>query len=753
MKYASKLAALLVTGAVLAACGIGEGSTVEKLEIVPISSATQLKSFEIGDDYKLFQCLRDELLVRATFTDGTVTNFSNRATWSTSDEAIVQVSNGDIPAVLTSGNPANDGSFYEHTDLKYGRGTVIPVGTPGQQATITARFSSLSASIVVEIHTPQLRIAAVPEVDPALASPPYYLGQGTTQRLTVLGDFEGRKARALSFVGGVANVININPFRWALTGGTFVPQDDEVDGDVDLWVIDDGVDRIVELRSTTTDGFVDGVKANFTRYQVVAETSLCQGSSDPTLRPVADVRVATFYDDPGTPADDRLVLSREAGFHGSGFAIEDQVIGSSQALQLRGKLDANGDGSSIVEQYMNNQAAFQVQPLDQTCEDADELLGCTSNGDFVVSSGLLLTAAPEEGDTARIQACHPVCLTPRASLDADDTTVGTGVAVNFTANAINPPSGVTVNYLFDFGDDSTQGPQAGATASHAYATAGQYMATVRLVDVAFPDDFLSPNAGAVRVLAGVTPAAGNTAPTASLSVSFSGQTAPVSVTLNGVLSSDPDTGDSITVYEFNPGDGTPVVRQTSSLLVHRYLDGTGSPFTPTLRVYDESGVASTLVSGTEVPVSGVAAAPMRSNVLDVRARAATLCSAEILPPLAAAASEPAFSFPGLRFDVMGSFVADTATDTCADPVIGEQLITRFAVWTLRPAGVADEVSDIAGVRSTGDDFQFAGQVVYSNDVESDTVLDVTATPTSPFADADVEPTPTQLTVTPCTTCP
>ncbi|MGH8481620.1 MAG: PKD domain-containing protein [Nevskiaceae bacterium] len=732
---------------------IGDGSTIEQLDILPASDNKQLKPFEIGDSVKLFECLRDELIVRATFTDGTLVNFSSRATWSSSDPSVVEVSNGDIPVVFLAGNPAADGSFYEHEILTYGSGTVVPRGTPGQQATITARFASLSASIVVEIRKPTLRIIAAPEADPGAAAPPYFLGQGTRQRLTVLMNADGRAAKATDLVGGIANAVNINPLRWVFTAGTFVPQDDDVADDTDLWVIDSGADRIATMQVIGTDAFVKGVKADFMPYEVTAESSLCPGSIDPALRPAASVQVASFYDDPGTTADDRLVLTREAGFIGSGFATEDIVAGTNQRLELRGKLDANGDGSLIVEQVLNNQAGYVVRPQDSACEDLDEQLGCLANSDFSLDSGgsavPVTTAA--DGDVARARACYPLCVRPRATLAADSAAVGVGVTVTFTATALNAPADTTVNYLFDFGDGTTQGPQASAVASHAYPDAGAYTATVRLVDPAFPDEFLGLNAGAVRVLAGMAPGAGNTAPTAALTVSPVVGDAPLTVTLGGSGSSDSNSGDSVTVYEFDPGDGTPVVRQSSSTLTHTYFDGTGGPFTPTLTVYDQSGVASTAASGSEVTVNGVAPAMMLSEVIDLRARKGTLCSVELLPPVASAPAEAAFTYPGFRFEAMGSFVADTDTDACTDPVIGTQRVTRFMLWTVRPAGVTDEVSDIASVRSTADDFQFPGQVLYRNDVATDTVLDVTAVPFSPFS-SEIVATTTQLTVMPCTGC-
>ena len=761
MKHALKYATLFLLGGLAGCGGLGEGNTIEKIEIVPATRLTQVEAFEQGDTYLVPQCLRDELVVLATFTDGSRVNFGNRVKWSTSDAAVVRVSNGDIPVVLATNNPADDGSFYENSAVKYARGTLVPTGTPGQGATITATFASLSASIDIEIRKPTLRIVRLPADDITEAVDPVPMAQGTVQRLSVLVDLNGRTF-PLTDLFGSASGLNINPIRWVLAGATFEPQDDDVTGDIDRWVIRDGNnDPVVTLHTSATgEGVVTAYQAGATLHGVTAESYQCSASTDVALRPAADVRIGTAYDDAATPStDERLVLSREANFNGGGFAAEDFVMGTSQLLQVHGSVDAgvdaNNDGDPIERVVLSEQARYIVLPLNGGCEVQADLLGCTSNLSFVTSINALRSRTASEGDVARIHACFPLCTTPTATLEADATTVATGATVNFTAAMVDPPTGMTLNYLFDFGDGATQGPQAGASASHAYATAGAYTPTVRIVDAAYPDEFLGQNAGGVRILVDTAPVAGNAAPVAQLAVSTTTGAAPLAVALNGESSSDPDSGDAVTVYEFDPGDGTPVIRQTLPTLVHVYRDGAGGPFTPTLRVYDESGVASTVVSDATdgaVTVDGSAPADTWSNALDVRARNATLCTVALLPDAAAAAAEPAFTFPGLQFEALGSFVANTASDTCTDPVIGTQLITRFVFWQVQPQGDADTASTLASITNTADSFRPVGQVRSFETVAADTVLDVTGILLSPFGTVEAEPTPTTLTVQPCVGC-
>jgi hypothetical protein len=142
---------------------------------------------------------------------------------------------------------------------------------------------------------------------------------------------------------------------------------------------------------------------------------------------------------------------------------------------------------------------------------------------------------------------------------------------------------------------------------------------------------------------------------------------------------------------------------------------------------------------------------MWSDAVTFTARDATLCSIELLPDAAADATEAAFTFPALRFEAMGSYVAKTGTETCADAVIGEQLVTRFVAWGLRNPGDEDTFPSIAEVANFADDFRVPGQVLYFENVAADTPFDVIAVPFSAL-DTEADPAPTALTVQPCVGC-
>lgn len=118
----------------LAACGgVGSGSKPEQLQFV-----TSTTSFAVQTNLTAFQCITATPLLLATFTDGSVGIFNSRATYSSSNPAVVRVSDGNLPV------PGQPGLFYSN-------GTVVAVGSKGQSARITADFAGLKANLDVTI--------------------------------------------------------------------------------------------------------------------------------------------------------------------------------------------------------------------------------------------------------------------------------------------------------------------------------------------------------------------------------------------------------------------------------------------------------------------------------------------------------------------------------------------------------------------------------------------------------------------------
>jgi len=127
----------------LAACdSIGEGSTIEKLELVvaPVDTFEQgtfLDRDTPDERYRMYDCFCSNLAVLATFTDGTLSNFSNRATFTSDAPGIVTVLNlGESDATAC---PL----------AQQGAGLLIPKGLG--TATITVAFASLRDTLKIEV--------------------------------------------------------------------------------------------------------------------------------------------------------------------------------------------------------------------------------------------------------------------------------------------------------------------------------------------------------------------------------------------------------------------------------------------------------------------------------------------------------------------------------------------------------------------------------------------------------------------------
>lgn len=127
---------------VLALCtvackGVGNGNKIEQLRFV--KSSTDLATLPTLDVY---QCFTDSPVLIADFTDGGVGLFTSRVTYTSSNPAVVQVSNFDISV---PGTTAAQGLFYNP-------GTLFPVA-PGT-ATITAEFAGLATTLPVTVSAP-----------------------------------------------------------------------------------------------------------------------------------------------------------------------------------------------------------------------------------------------------------------------------------------------------------------------------------------------------------------------------------------------------------------------------------------------------------------------------------------------------------------------------------------------------------------------------------------------------------------------
>lgn len=152
--------------------------------------------------------------------------------------------------------------------------------------------------------------------------------------------------------------------------------------------------------------------------------------------------------------------------------------------------------------------------------------------------------------------------------------------VNFDARNSRDADGAITAYAWKFGDGASG---SGSTATHTYASAGNYVATLTVTD----------NQGAVgTAVASVQLTAPNAAPVARASATAS---APLTASFDGRNSYDPDG--TIAAYAWNYGDGSGGSGATPT---HAYA--TAGTYYATLTVTDNRGAsASTNVAVTVAP--------------------------------------------------------------------------------------------------------------------------------------------------------
>ncbi|MGH8455766.1 MAG: hypothetical protein ACRETE_02120, partial [Stenotrophobium sp.] len=139
---------VIVSAASLVACGgVGTGNKLNFIRIV-----TGDTNAPIQNDVIAYQCLRQNVHLLGTFTDGTVGDYSTRALWTSTDDSIVHVSNAILPADAVPSTLAPNGQPESNT-LVYAKGTLVPGANAGT-AVITATYLGMSSSVTVQVKTP-----------------------------------------------------------------------------------------------------------------------------------------------------------------------------------------------------------------------------------------------------------------------------------------------------------------------------------------------------------------------------------------------------------------------------------------------------------------------------------------------------------------------------------------------------------------------------------------------------------------------
>lgn len=168
-----RAALALVAAMTLSACdeladSVGDGVKPESL----VMTSGRFEGSAATNDFKgiVYQCTTTALRVFGLFSNGSSEDFTSRATFSSSDESVVRVSNADLPVPGTD----NGEIFFS--------GVLLPVN-PGN-AVITVDFVGLSTELDVEVRPLTAADLSIEPTDLTMAA-------GTFEPFTLLGQLDG----------------------------------------------------------------------------------------------------------------------------------------------------------------------------------------------------------------------------------------------------------------------------------------------------------------------------------------------------------------------------------------------------------------------------------------------------------------------------------------------------------------------------------------------------------------------------------
>ncbi len=189
-----------------------------------------------------------------------------------------------------------------------------------------------------------------------------------------------------------------------------------------------------------------------------------------------------------------------------------------------------------------------------------------------------VTVTDDNGSTANSTAEKTITdRPPIASFSESSTTMVTGRNIHFDASGSSDPDGIILDYSWDFGDGSTG---TGVTVDHAYSTVSAFTVTLTVKDN-------SGNTG--------TATATKTIIRGIFQPAFV-ESATTTLTLDAVsfdASTSQDNAGTITLYQWDFGDGSPLI--TGQVIVdHTYVKA--GTYTVVLTIADDQGQTGTVSS-------------------------------------------------------------------------------------------------------------------------------------------------------------
>lgn len=297
----------LALAALLQACGsIGEGNRAESIRFATTDDNGQLQTLT---EFAVFECFSANTTLVADFTRGNLGDFTSRATYRSSDESRLRVSNGDIPV------PGNSALFYS-------RGTLLPVTptAPGSPVTVTAEFAGLRADLKVHVATPDSIVTTNEQMvdsDGSTTHDAVQMVPGSIQTPVVTVTFtDPLTAETESFT---ANSLG----TWSTTAPETV------------------------AKIGVASGVVTAVAAAPVSYTASVVFAPCSGAANGAPEPPAGPNFDFSFDyQVSNPV--RLLIVPEPGYPGEGAAMAE---GSQQFLRVLADFDAdtgNGEGQDLT---------------------------------------------------------------------------------------------------------------------------------------------------------------------------------------------------------------------------------------------------------------------------------------------------------------------------------------------------------------------------------------------------------------------
>ena len=265
-----------------------------------------------------------------------------------------------------------------------------------------------------------------------------------------------------------------------------------------------------------------------------------------TLEPVVSPRtpVAAAPERPALSADGRTVAvvgapsGSETG-HGRHVLVVDRTCRSATTVTVNGQgEEASSPVGNPALALAGTTVAFDTAAANLAPDDANDA------ADVFTAE----TAPP------------PTDCPPLATLKAVPAAGIVPLPVAFDAAASVSPTGVIVDYAWDFGDGTPPAAGPHPTTAHNYAPPRVHVATVTVTDT----KAATATAAAVVLVLGA-----NTAPDAVAAAEPGLGPAPLAVILDASATTDAD-GDAVTGYTWDFGDGTPPVAGPDPTTAHTF---------------------------------------------------------------------------------------------------------------------------------------------------------------------------------------